>query len=292
MKLRFNEKTHKYFYGRQKLTPVTRLIHKHSNLFDEKKMSKLISMLIQREFLKIEEFTNQKANYSLEELRKAFKETMPKLNKLYGDDAFSMYTTLKVSRGDKKRFVTPTMVKKEWRKKNLDSQKHGTEVHNALEGFITLARFQPSLCEFKDKRSNDKMNFGIEYLFTYNPEKTQFQPEVRIFDTDYLVAGTVDLIIYNEDGTVKLADWKTNQEIKTEPYKGQKMLEPIDSVPDCNFFHYALQLSIYKILIEKNLGLDVGSLELIHLKEDGYKVIPVPFLKEQAMKLLEGNKNE
>ena len=73
------------------------------------------------------------------------------------------------------------------------------------------------------------------------------------------------------DGFVHVSDYKTNKEIKTESYTNwegisKKMQPPLQHLDDCNFYHYALQLSIYMYMILKhNPKLKYGSLTIEHI---------------------------
>ena len=77
------------------------------------------------------------------------------------------------------------------------------------------------------------------------------------------------------------------------------MLSPISHIEDCNYWHYALQLSLYAwMLEEQGYELIEDGLEIEHLETepttDGYKIIgntvyPVPYLKKEIEAIL---KNE
>jgi hypothetical protein len=73
------------------------------------------------------------------------------------------------------------------------------------------------------------------------------------------------------NGIVDIYDYKTNKEIKMESYKNwegvsQKMLDPISYLDDCNYWHYALQLSTYLYMILKhNPNLRAGKLVIHHI---------------------------
>ena len=73
------------------------------------------------------------------------------------------------------------------------------------------------------------------------------------------------------NGVVDIIDYKTNKEIKLESYKNwegvsQKMLGPCAHLDDCNFNHYALQLSTYMyIILKHNPNLKPGKLMLHHI---------------------------
>jgi hypothetical protein len=89
------------------------------------------------------------------------------------------------------------------------------------------------------------------------------------------------------NGRVNIIDYKTNKEIKMESYKNwegvsDKMLSPIDHLDDCNFSHYALQLSIYMyIILKHNPKLLPGKIFIHHItfEENGKDTNGYPLTK-------------
>ena len=73
------------------------------------------------------------------------------------------------------------------------------------------------------------------------------------------------------NGKVNITDYKTNKEIKTASFVNwegisQKMEPPVAHLDDCNFNHYALQLSLYMyIILKHNPKLKPGTLTLHHI---------------------------
>lgn len=86
---------------------------------------------------------------------------------------------------------------------------------------------------------------------------------------------------------VDIIDYKTNKEIKKESYKNfeglsQKMLGPLSHLDDCNYNHYALQLSIYMyIILRQNPTFKPGELSLQHVvfEEEGKDKFGYPIAK-------------
>lgn len=89
----------------------------------------------------------------------------------------------------------------------------------------------------------------------------------------------------------------TNKEIKTESYtdwegKSDKLLPPLDNLDDCNFNHYALQLSIYMyIILKHNPKLKPGKIFIHHIsfeQEDvdkwGYPIAKLNYNNEPIVK--------
>ena len=131
--------------------------------------------------------------------------------------------------------------------------------------------------------------------------------EIGVFDPTLLISGTIDIFCYRPTDFVIL-DWKTNRDgLKFENgyykkdkttipnqltnvwvRKSEKMLPPLNHLPECNGSHYTMQLSIYARLAERILGIPCTGLGLCHIQspfilnnwgqplrdKDGYHVDP------------------
>jgi hypothetical protein len=62
-------------------------------------------------------------------------------------------------------------------------------------------------------------------------------------------------------------DWKRSKEIKAEN-RFQTGLGPLAHLPDCNYWHYSLQLNVYRWILETLYGLDVAEMYLLILHPD------------------------
>jgi len=89
-------------------------------------------------------------------------------------------------------------------------------------------------------------------------------------------------------GIVDIIDYKTNKEIKKNSFvnwegKARMMTGPLSHLEDCNFNHYALQLSIYMyIILKHNPQYKVGKLMLHHVvfEKDGEDSFGYPIVKK------------
>jgi hypothetical protein len=139
-------------------------------------------------------------------------------------------------------------------------------------------------------------------------------PEHMVYLKSIGICGQSDLVeVVN--GKVNIIDYKTNKEIKTESFvdwegKSEKMLYPLDGLDDCNFNHYALQLSIYMyIILKHNPKLKPGRIFIHHVTfevesedEYGYPIakldsegnpivkevipIPMPYLIDEVLSIV------
>lgn len=139
-------------------------------------------------------------------------------------------------------------------------------------------------------------------------------PEHFVYLKSAGICGQSDLVEVAK-GYVNITDYKTNKEIKKESYVNwegvsQKMLTPVSHLDDCNFWHYALQLSTYMyIILKHNPRLKPGKITIHHvlfytegtdkfgnpitkLDEQGEpmvkKIVPydIPYLKNEVINLI------
>jgi hypothetical protein len=89
---------------------------------------------------------------------------------------------------------------------------------------------------------------------------------------------------------VSVLDYKTNEEIKKSSYynrnsrKYTPMLFPLNHLMDCNFFHYAMQLSTYAWMIQQHDSrFNIKGLAIIHIDKKNKEVVyDVPYLKKEV----------
>ena len=191
------------------------------------------------------------------------------------------------SRLAEERGISVKELKAEWRAK----AELGTAVHNALESACYLsygdAVYPP---ESDSAWVEDRYIGGLKFIEDYKLLNFILFPEFPVFDGEYSVAGTCDLLVWNEaTASIDIYDWKTNDSIMhPEAGFGKFGFGRLSHIKDTNFWHYALQLSVYKYILEKH-GFKVGSLNLVHLTDKEYKVINVPYLSDEVLAVLESN---
>lgn len=220
----------------------------------------------------------------------------------------------KVSKNKKSKWygMTPDSIINTWNSESKRATDLGTWYHNQRENDlleckslnrhgVNLGVFAPVVDEHGVKTaSSQKLDDGI-------------YPEHLIYMKSAGICGQSDLVEI-ANGHVHILDYKTNKEIKTSSFVNweglsQKMNQPLSHLDDCNYFHYALQLSIYMYMIIKhNPKLKPGSLTLQHVTfetegedefgypiakrtEDGEPIVKdviqykLPYLKEEINSL-------
>jgi len=229
----------------------------------------------------------------------------------------------KSSKNSKKwQGLTPERIREIWKAEAKRATDLGTWYHDQREHDLvscdTINRHEAILQVVKplvnDKgykvSSSQKLLSGI-------------YPEHLVFLRSIGICGQSDLVEIAH-GLIHITDYKTNKEIKMQSYVNwegisQKMNHPVSHLDDCNYFHYALQLSAYMYMIQKhNPTLKPGNLILHHILfetdgEDAYgypivsrteqgdpivkEVIPyeLPYLKDEVITIfqwIKDNKDE
>jgi hypothetical protein len=126
-----------------------------------------------------------------------------------------------------------------------------------------------------------------EVFQRYTDNGYQIYAEIGTFLIDFLVSGTIDVLLLREDKFV-IGDWKTNRGgLKFEAGyfkkdKSQKpaqttdiwvpkqdfLLPPVNNLPNCNGSVYNLQLSMYAYMVELILGIPCVGMWLCHIDSD------------------------
>lgn len=189
------------------------------------------------------------------------------------------YSKRLLSKGINKSVVE---ILEEWKEK----REYGTEVHNALEEQII-----PAKTSYKRVKDFDEVNKGLDALrgFVLLHDIIAVYPEVRIFDKEVRLAGTIDLLMVKRDGSIIIGDWKTSNSI----YKGDKThnTHPLTNhLPANNYTTYSLQMSVYGEILSRR-GFDVRGCSLFHLippskiVDKSLVIYPTPFLQEDVKKI-------
>ena len=159
-------------------------------------------------------------------------------------------------------------IKDEWKSSNL----LGTELHAKIEHFMNdeNVKYPYSQGELvvkdveKDDLKDDWKLF-LQFADTFQ-DKIPFRTEWRIYCQELRIAGSVDMVYKNEDGSISIFDWKRTTDLdKRVGFKNKMSVKFPDTVPDTKFHKYSLQLNLYKAIIEKNYGLTVKELVLVGL---------------------------
>jgi len=178
--------------------------------------------------------------------------------------------------------MTKEQIKEDWDKNRDAASSAGTKMHYDIECFYNELDVQNDSIEFQYFK-----RFVAEF-----PELKPYRTEWMVYYEELKLTGSIDMIFENPDGTLQIYDWKRCQEIKHEAEFGKfAQTTCISHLPDTNFWHYALQLNMYKTILEHKYGKKITDLYLVCIHPDNkyksYERIKVPFLDDEMKNLLE-----
>ena len=121
-----------------------------------------------------------------------------------------------------------------------------------------------------------------------------YRQEWPVYDLALNVAGTIDLICQEDDGSFTIYDWKRSSKVVnalgqpiTEGFNGKMSLNGIN-LPDTSFYHYCLQQNLYRYMLEQHYGIRVRAMNLVVLcaSYPSYYVAQVPKMDEVVNKMV------
>ena len=167
-------------------------------------------------------------------------------------------------------------IKEKW----VENARLGTELHALIEDYYNGKK--RTLEEVNTKEYGYFLKFANDFDYIV-PFRTEFR--LRSFKLD--IAGSIDLIIKNPDGTFSILDWKRakNIDMNTEPNKYTKygILPGISHIINTNYSHYKFQLNIYRYILESEYGFNISGMYLVifHPNNDSYNIIDVPKMDKE-----------
>jgi len=203
--------------------------------------------------------------------------------------------------------MTAEQIKYSWKSNGDAVSGAGTKLHERIENFMNDDRFtfqytQKELYEMYSSNNKEKVDEQIEWEYFLhfvrdNSELKPYRTEWLIFDEDLKLAGSIDMVYENPDGTLSIYDWKRSKDISKINTWNKFATNPlICHMPDSNFWHYTLQLNTYKSILERKYNKIVKNLCLIRLHPDNeektYELLDVPILTKEIQELFEEREKE
>lgn len=194
-------------------------------------------------------------------------------------------------------------IKNLWKANGETVSSAGTDLHYKIECFMNnenlvseythndlLHDYEKYEKDEKDVNDSKEWYYFLEFIRNF-PNLKPYRTEWVIYDEELKIAGSIDMVYENEDGTLSIYDWKRSKEInRVNNYNKYAITKCISHLPDSNFWHYALQLNTYKVIIERKYNKIVKDLFLVRLhpdaEEKSYELIELPILKREIDDLI------
>lgn len=172
-----------------------------------------------------------------------------------------------------KRGISPQEVLKLWEQNRV----LGTTLHKKIENY------------YKGMQSDDDDAYRLFKVFANKVKLQPYRTEWAVYDMQHKIAGTIDFVDC-QNGEYIIYDWKRSDKIiengmpvKVNKY-GEKGKFPLSHLDDTPYYHYAMQLSIYKYILEKNYGKRISDLRLgvFHPSYDKPYILRMPYLEKEV----------
>jgi ATP-dependent exoDNAse (exonuclease V) beta subunit len=161
------------------------------------------------------------------------------------------------------------------------SAEEGTQLHAAIEAHYNSHEV------IYDQSSKE---WGHFQTFQQARQLIPYRTEMMVWSSDHQLAGMIDLLVRNEDGTFSIYDWKRikRRVYEDEPSYGRSGSGPLCHLPDNKFHRYAMQLSLYRELLERYYDFKVKDMYVVrlHPNASSYELVKVPHMKKEAGGLL------
>lgn len=197
---------------------------------------------------------------------------------------------------------TAEEIEQSWSKAGQEAAAKGTEMHYKIECFYNTpdAADAPEAPDAESKEIEYFMKFHQDFIATLRPYRTEW----TVFHEEARIAGSIDMVYELIDPTTPPAsvdsplpnnplviyDWKRCREITKTNRANKFATHPaIEHLPDTNFWHYALQLNIYKYILQSKYGKTVTDLYLVVLHPDApkYNRVKLPDLQTEVHELFQ-----
>lgn len=186
----------------------------------------------------------------------------------------SDYWSKKIALRDNK---TQEQVLNEWSEKGKKSCEIGTAIHKIFEDYVNKEysilnnEFEFNFLELPIDYTIEfieKSKIAIKFINDFFETKRLIPIHTEYIVYDDNLAGQIDMICKDKKDNYYIIDFKTNEKIETNSY-GKKLKDIFSDINDSTFYHYSLQLSIYKQMFDKN----IKGMFLIHITKDKYELI-------------------
>ena len=198
--------------------------------------------------------------------------------------------------------LSADQIKDMWNANRDNAAGAGTSLHHEIECFMNskvllfeythLELYYQNLIYMKYDKTEKSKEWGYFLKFLEEtPHLKPYRTEWLIYNEDLKLAGSIDMVYENPDGSLSIYDWKRSKDIsRTNAFNKYATTECISHMPDSNFWHYALQLNTYKAILESKYDKVVKDLYLVRLhpdcENDTYELIKIPDLSTDIQNLM------
>jgi hypothetical protein len=186
--------------------------------------------------------------------------------------------------------MTPEAIKKQWDDNGKEASEAGTRMHLDIEHWNNAEPVGNLAGDEWEPNPGPEWDYFLNYERTWRVPRgfEPFRTEWLVFKEDIKLAGSIDMVYKKPDGSLAIYDWKRAKEIKTEN-SWQSMYAPLDHLPDTNYWHYSLQLNIYRRILEELYDARVSEMALVilHPNNRDYQIARINRMDDEITAMFE-----
>lgn len=177
-------------------------------------------------------------------------------------------------------------LRKEWDAKGNEAREKGTLMHQRIENYF--------LGLTPDKEALEDICFRHFLTFKDSFPLSPFRTEWAIFHEEARLAGTLDFLAFDGENYI-IYDWKRSGKLidsngytlQSHPM-GKTGNGAAQHLPDTPLYHYALQLSLYRYILEDKYGIfpSKAFLGVFYPTLSKPYRISIPYLKDEAKAII------
>jgi ATP-dependent exoDNAse (exonuclease V) beta subunit len=175
---------------------------------------------------------------------------------------------------------TADQIQKEWNDNGAAASGAGTAMHLSIEQFL---HGHPELIE-PGVLQTPEWRYFMNFWNEAKEDLVPYRSEWEVWSEEHKLAGSIDMIFYRKsDDSYVIYDWKRSKEIKMENDFGTGF-GPVSHLPDSNYWHYTLQLNVYRWFLETFYGLKISDMYIMifHPDNENYQQFKLKRLEKEV----------
>lgn len=183
---------------------------------------------------------------------------------------------------------TAEEIKKGWNDNGASASGAGTAMHLAIEQFL---HGHPELID-PEVLTTTEWRYFQDFWKDVSDDLVPYRSEWEVWSEEHKLAGSIDMIFYRKsDDSYVIYDWKRSKEIKKEnPF--ETGYGPVAHLPNANYWHYTLQLNVYRWFLETYYGLKISDMYIVifHPDNSKYKRFRLNRLDEEVQQMVKARR--
>ena len=182
---------------------------------------------------------------------------------------------------------TDAEIKDQWTKNGAEASAAGTGLHLAIEEYLD-ADCRTDAITNKAILDSKEWSYFLKFWDAHKDILEPYRLEWSVYVEELKLAGQIDAVFRRKrDGAFFIYDWKRCKDIKTEN-SFQSCLDPISHLPDTNYWHYTLQLNVYRYILETYYDIPIRQMFLVvlHPENDTFRKLQLNRMDQETYEIM------